>query len=383
MITSYSKNLIPGLFAIIMNCSVFAQNDRQLQILKRLDSIAFAALENNQPDVLDKANKLKSEAEKYKSNLFLVNAHTIKGIVNKNKGYYVSSLSHYLKALSVAEKTKDEGRISACLNNIGTVYMLQENYTKALSYFNRSLEIERKLDQPLQKSIRYYNIGDAYNKMDSIDLALNFYTNSLLIEKRLNNKEGIIYADLGIAEIYLKADRLNDAENTLGEVITIIDESMPEPLIILFRLKGNLAEKQGKNDVALANFDAAENFCKQFEYRNLLPEIIWNKINLIERTGNSEALAKEYKKYIKLNEELASIKIKNQLADLTFQNEINKKELEIQLISKERDLARKNEISEKNIRSYEQKIVWFLLLSIILIVGLVIFGLKRLARQGD
>ena len=45
-----------------------------------------------------------------------------------------------------------------------------------------------------------------------------------------------------------------------------------------------------------------------------------------------------------------SLNIKNQLDDLNYRNEITKKQLEIQLVQEERDLAKKNEKFEKNLR---------------------------------
>ena len=181
----------------------------------RLDSLAFHALETNSPNVSLAANKLLESSNDTDLSIFAANAHTILGITNKNKGYYVTAINHYLKALNISEKIKDNGRRSACLNNIGAIYLLQDNFKEALNYFNQSLAIEKSLDQPIQKSIRFFNIGDVYNQTDSLELALSFYTNSLLIEKAENNKEGIVYANLGISEVYIKANQLTDAKNTL------------------------------------------------------------------------------------------------------------------------------------------------------------------------
>ena len=113
--------------------------------LDKLDEIAFSAMENNDDDVIEKAQILLEKSKIHKSPIHEINAYTLLGIVNKNKGYYITSVNHYIKALSVAERIDDQGRVSACLSNIGSVYQLQENYVKALEYFQNSLEIEEKL----------------------------------------------------------------------------------------------------------------------------------------------------------------------------------------------------------------------------------------------
>lgn len=338
--------------------------------LRKLDSIAFHALETNNALTTERAQDLLRYSELKKSHLHQINAYTILGIVNKNKGYYVTALHHYLKALDISETLNDQGRKSACLNNIGTIYLLQENYLEALKYFNKSLKIEESNSQALQKSIRYYNIGDVYNYMDSLDLALNFYTNSLLIEKKYKNAEGIIYAKLGITEIYLKSQRNIDARHTLSEVESLIGKHNLEEKIIFLRLSAllNIAEK--KYAVATDNISDALKLAKDNSLRTRMAELLKLKIQILENRKNWMLVAETYKELEALNNELNNIKVKNQLADLSFQNELKRKEMEIKLMTNERNLAKKNERFEQNVSSYSQRIIWFLLLSCI--VGLIL-----------
>lgn len=210
-----------------------------LDELNKLDEQAFAALENNEGDVIEKANDLLEASIKYKSALHEINAYTLLGIINKNRGYYVTSVDYYNDALKVAETTKDEGRVSACFNNIGSVYQIQENYPKALFYYKKSLEIEERLKNPLQKSIRLYNIGEIYREMDSLSLALSNFNSSLIIEKENKNNEGIVYALLGIADVYLQLDRPTDVSISLDDAKKLIDENNIEVLILYYMLRGN------------------------------------------------------------------------------------------------------------------------------------------------
>ena len=204
---SFKKNIILFLFSVILPCGVLlSQNSGEIK-LRELDSIAFSSLENNASSVLEDANKLLAESLKSKPKFYRINAYTLLGIVNKDRGFYVTSLDFYLKALNTAEKLKDFPRQSACLNNIGSVYQLQGNYSQAIEYFNKSLAIEEKLNQPIQKSIRFYNIGECYKDLDSLDLALTYFNNSLLIEQKAKSNEGIVYAYLGIADVYIRIKR--------------------------------------------------------------------------------------------------------------------------------------------------------------------------------
>ncbi|GAB5419319.1 MAG: hypothetical protein Crog4KO_27480 [Crocinitomicaceae bacterium] len=261
-----------------------------MERLNELDSTAFYALENGLPDVEQKAEKLLNASEQYESALHLINANTLLGIVNKNKGYYVTAVDYYNKALAAAEEAEDQGRISACYNNIGSVYQIQENFPKALSYFQKSLEIEEQLNNPLQKSIRLYNIGDMYREMDSLSLALSNFNSSLIIEKENQNSEGIVYALLGVADIYLKLDKRTDAQISLDEAKKHFGDSDIEIGILYHLLSAELDLRNNSFDSALHKLKEAKNISKKHDFKVHLRDIYEKEVAIKEA---QEAFEKE------------------------------------------------------------------------------------------
>lgn len=360
--------------------ALYSQKSSKPIDLKKLNDEAFFALENNEDDVVAKARYLVEQSEIQKSGVYESNGYTILGIINKNKGYYITSVDHYIKALNAAEKIKDTGRISASYNNIGTVYQLQEIYTKSLDYFQKSLNLEEKLNNPLQKSIRLYNIGEVYSELDSMDLALTYFNNSLFIEKKYNNNEGIIYALLGIAEVYIRIDRFTDANITLAKSSEILDPKNVELEIIYYKLTGELFGAQKDFDTALKDLNRAEDLSKNEDYRIHLLDIYIKQIDVLNAQEQWQQSVYKYKKYVELKNELNSIKVKNQLEDLTHRNELRQKELKIKLANDERDLAQKNVKIEESIGNYESRIIWFLIFTIVLILGLIVYGIRRITK---
>jgi len=356
-----------------------SQNNEKL--LKELDSIAFVSLEENSSLTTERAYNLLKESEKQQAQLYKINAFTILGIVNKEKGYYVTALNHYLKALNIAESIKDQARLSACYNNIGQIYHLQQNFIQANYYYHLSLDIEDSLSNPLQKSIRFYNIGEVFNELDSLDLALTYFNNSLLIEKKAKNVDGIIYALLGISQVYIKSKRFSDAEYTLEEIYSLLTSEFLEETILFNINYGKLKKLQGKNDQAFVHYKKAESLSVNNEFRIHLPEIYELTIDILRTEQKWEECSKYYSSYTHLTKELNDIKVKNQLEDMIFQNELTKRSLEIELVQEERDLAQKNSLLSKEISNYSSKITAFLIVSILLIVGVIIFGLNRLKKE--
>jgi tetratricopeptide (TPR) repeat protein len=295
----------------------------------------------------------------------------------------VTSLDFYLKALNTAENLKDFPRQSACLNNIGSVYQLQGNYSQAIEYFNKSLTIEEKLNQPLQKSIRFYNIGECYKDVDSLDLALTYFNNSLLIEQKAKSNEGIVYAYLGIADVYIRIKRFTDASIVIGTIEKKIQQGQIEEAIILHKLKGKLLISSGNSSSALSEFQEGENLSLKYKNSTNLLELVKLQIEVYEKSSDWQKATSKYKQYLSLIEKMNSLHIKNQLDDLNYRNEITKKQLEIELVQEERDLAKKNEKFEKNLRVYGLKITWFVITLLILSIGLILYGVKKLTTSKE
>jgi tetratricopeptide (TPR) repeat protein len=338
--------------------------------LKSLGIKAFKSLEQNLPNTEKLANELLDKATQANSNSHIINAYTILGILNKNKGYYISSLNYYLKALNFSEKINDNGRVSASLNNIGVIYQLQNNYETAIKYFNKSLKLEDRLNIPLQKSIRYYNIGDCYKEINSFDLALSYFNNSLIIEQKYNNAEGIIYAQLGISEVYLEIGQVDDGKRILDKVALNLKSEFIESNIIYNKLLGLFLFKKGESAKSLALFNVAKEISVKYKYPNHLLEIYKCEIKVLESMKNWISLSSKYKQLIDLNDQLSAIEIRNKIHDLTYNNEIHKKDIQISRIQGERDFAEKMNL-------FTNKLTWFLIIMLISVVVFVFYGVNK------
>jgi tetratricopeptide (TPR) repeat protein len=338
--------------------------------LKILNDNAFVALEKHSSKALDYANEILELTSKNDTSIYSINAYTILGIINKDRGYYISSLNYYLKALDGAEKRNDQGRISATLSNIGVLYRLQGDLNLAITYFSKSLKIEENLKNALQKSIRYYNIGDCYKELDSFDLALTYFSNSLLIEQKYKNIQGEIYAYLGISEVYLEIGQIVDAKKILDKIGSRLTHEFSEESILYNKLMGVYYLKTNQLDNALSILWISEELSKKNDFPIHLLEIFKIEITILEQQKSWEKVASKYKEYTELSEKLIAIEIRNKVNDLMYSNVLHKKELQISKLQGERNMSEK-------LNLYNNKIAWFLILLLVFIVGFVFYGLKR------
>jgi tetratricopeptide (TPR) repeat protein len=370
------KILLPAF--LIIGLVAFPGNDVSGLTDRQLDALMFRQLESGSGDPSVQAQEIIRRSEE-KASLYLTNAFTVLGIVNKNRGYYVSALNYYLKALNTASVLGDKGRISACLNNIGIIYELQENYPKAIQYFERSLKIEEKLHQPLQKSIRLFNLGDCYFKSGSYEEALGYYTASLLIERKEGNALGVAFAQLGMAGVYLRTNRITDATSAL-QMIRLPDGD-PELQILFLKRKGECELALSHADEARALLEEAALFSNRTGFRNELLEIYWLLAELHQGQKNPVVASAYYRKYIALNRELQSSLVRNQIEDMTYQQALQRKELEIRYLREQRRLAVQNAGAMKALRQMDWKIALFSIAALVTLVLILVSGIKRLTGK--
>ena len=366
-----------GLSCVVLQGTAQKKLDQLSQA--ELEKLAFEQLESGQGNPSEPALLILQKAGN-KPSKYVINANTILGIVHKNGGHYISALEYYIKALDASEQLGDEGRVSASLNNIGIMYVLQENYSKAIYYFNRSLKIEEKLNQPLQKSIRLFNLGDCYKELEQYDEALGYYTGSLLIEKKEKNKLGIIYAELGMADVYAHTHRLTDAKVTLKQVEGHLADADLEAELLFYKLSGETAMAENRFADAEMALKKAEQFSWKHDLKNQLPDI-YQLLAKLYSSGNQPGKAVVYyRKYIETAEQLQNNFVKNQLEDLTYQNKLKRKQLQIKYLKEQQMLAEKNAKSMRELRNYDWKIMIFSLVALLAVITVVFIGVRKLVQ---
>ncbi len=376
------KSILLFSFFFFGGFSIVGQtNFADISVVK-LDSLAFVALESGERNPIPFADEIVTR-EANNPSIYLNNAYTVLAIVHKNKGHFVLALEYNFLALSVAEKLKDNARISVSYNNIGIIYVLQKNYQRAIDYFEKSLKLEEKLHNSAQKSIRLYNLGDCYLKLKQFDEALGFFTSSLVIEKKLKNDLGVLYAQLGIAEVYIRLNRFSDVSLTLTEANKLMSFSDADAKLLYYRLKGEEAIGNSNTSEALLWLHMLEKFSIDKDLKNDLLDV-YLLLSTIYQKSNDFKMALSYsRKYIQLNEQLQSNFIKNQLEDHTFKNELKGKQLEISLLQEEKELAKKNEESVRVLHALDVKIILFVVGALIVILSFVFLGIRKFMQISE
>ena len=176
------------------------------------------------------------------------------------------SLEYNFKALEVRERLKDSFNLSTTYRNIATLYSLKKDHQNAISYYNKVLLLLAASGNNLElRGEILPKIGQEYlNSKDYLKAANNLVAGARL-NRRIQNKEGLLQALNGLAQLNLVKRRFNLAESQLTEA-TIIAKDLNDENELLRNYELNM-----KLDSAKGNFQNA--FMWQRQYQNLKDKV--------------------------------------------------------------------------------------------------------------
>lgn len=133
------------------------------------------------------------------------------GIAYRNQSNYSKALALFFEALKSSELSKDLQEISYTLINIGNIYIFQTNYTGAIDYFQRALENAKMIENQNIMAYCYLNIGRSLVGLEQYEEAEENYKKVHQIRSKMNDMEGIVIANVDLAELYIKQNAPNKA----------------------------------------------------------------------------------------------------------------------------------------------------------------------------
>lgn len=334
------------------------------------------------------------------------------------QGKYIETLENWEKSLAQFEKNKDKAGQANILNNFGTIYFDQTDETKALEYFLKSLKLSEEINDSLRIATALCNIGNIYNnkeKRSSWDKGLEFYMRGLDMSTRIKDTNLIGNTSVGIGEIYfnkgddkkaieyfkksLEANRGKDGYpyslNALGKVYTKDGD-----VLLALQYHNEAYEYAEKNDAKLDMLQSLLGMAKAYESKNDLDNAIkkyYGAVSIADTLGAQlemkdafAGLAKCYKekkdftnafKYQELlttiKDTLYNISTDKKVASLQFDFDIEKKQGQIDLMTKDKELQDLDLRRQKTIKN-----VTFAGLGIVMaFLVVVFFQKKRIAKE--
>jgi two-component system, NtrC family, sensor kinase len=194
-------------------------------------------------------------------------------IYSNNKFTYDKALTYYLKALPLSEELGDKNIMGGLLVNIGETYLHRDKDDSALYYFKKSL-VAYENTENIPYSLN--DIGKTYTKQGNYGLAKQYHQQALSFAKKLDLQLDIVQSYLGLGAAYYKEEDYKEAINAFENARSITSA---------INLKKEL--KDAYQGLALANASLGD-FKNAFRYQTLYTDIkdtLFN-VDIAEKFGN-------------------------------------------------------------------------------------------------
>ncbi|MBK9983020.1 MAG: tetratricopeptide repeat protein [Saprospiraceae bacterium] len=253
----------------------------------------------NYPEALNSfftANKLYEEIGDMEG---VASGHITMGVINYEQGNFTEGVANILAALKIEETRGDTQAIAGCYINLALIYTKQHNYTDALRSNFSALKIMERIGDKKSSFNCYNNISQIYILQKDYVKALNYSLAALKIAEGINDKKSISYAYINIGTAYIGLKEYKEARKYLEDALSIS--------------KG-IGSKDGITDVylSLASLDSA--------------------------VGNYNLSLKHYKLYIFYKDSLLNENKSRQIEEMKTKYESEKKDNEIILLTKDKEL---------------------------------------------
>jgi len=342
-----------------------------------LNSISYNLFTSAPVDAIDYGKQALTLAEEIKFKKGIAYAFKNIGLGYYMQSNFVEVLIYWEKSLQVFESIGDKLGVSSLLNNLGAIYFNQGNDAKAIDLYLRSLRTSEEISDTLRIATALNNIGGVYyNKPATHAKALEFYLKAIPLAEKINDKGAIGAASINIGEIYLENNQDSIALAYFKKSYVAWHGTGRVPYSMT-RI-GDVHSKRKEYQTALNYYNDAIAIAKKFEaklelIRPLLgmaqtyslmgnEEMALNAFNEVRTTAleirsnyelkdayrgmaNSYAKLDDYKNAFKyqtlfsdIKDTLFNAETDNKIKGLQFTYEMDKKQSEIDLLTKDKQL---------------------------------------------
>ncbi len=277
-------------------------------------------------------------------------------------------------ALGFYSQNSDKINISLSYNLLAIIYDSLSDYENAIKYYKES-EAFDELKSPYNQASQYFNLASVYVAMEEYENALAYYQKSKKISESSGDDYSLAYVSVGMSELLVLQDKVDEAETILQPVIDILDKLNDE--VMLFNALLVMAEIKTIN----------KQFPKALKYLDDA-KVIVSELS----TPSTQILYLQYKSYYfeELEQWQDAFTIEKKIGELREESFIKDKEKSMdelkvkfnakfdqekyQLLKKQ-SLLQQNSLDSEKVK---QKYLWGLV-----VLGAILFGITYMAYRGQ
>ncbi|MFH1195186.1 MAG: tetratricopeptide repeat-containing sensor histidine kinase [bacterium] len=294
-------------------------------------------------DIFNEAFDLTDEKNEEYFKTFLYNNI---GICLNDLGLYEKSVESYLAALKLSIAFADSVGMSTDYFNLADTYLLFEMHEKALEYYTKALDISEEIKSPYDIAYSYNGLATYYSEVKEYPIALEYYEKSIALWEKLNDKIRVAENLIGIAEVQKKLKKYEKSYQYYSKALMVCNALNLTVLIgEIENALGELYLLQKDYVQAETHLKTAYSRLKDLEIKTPLLDTYKYFSSLYSEKNDFQNAFLFQQKYLVLKDtfynkekknKIIGAEIKYELAEKNRENELLKKENEIQNLELEK-----------------------------------------------
>ena len=278
--------------------------------------------------VVDSSKRVADKISYYKGQFFAESSY---GTLFRRRAKYDSSLVHYMNAMSIADKNKDDTLRAKGYNGLGNYYTTVKDIKKAEEFHLQALEIRIKLGNPYDLYSNYENLGIINRELGNYDKALAYYLKARHYAEITRDSSNLAFSDNDIGAAYSKKKDAVNGELYLKRSIAI-RERMGEKneLAYTYNYLGENYEVKGDLVNAELNIKKALAIAEEIKNNKQRYEALESLSDFYARNKKYDSAYSYLAKYRFFRDSLNKKDNAQTIAELQTRYETEKKERKIQ-----------------------------------------------------
>jgi serine phosphatase RsbU (regulator of sigma subunit) len=290
------------------------------------------------------------------------------GNIYLNQSNYKQAILSYFKSLKLGEELNDTSGIAGCYINIATVLEAQNKKDDALKNYKNALVVASSVGDKYIIGYALNNIGNLYTEKKNYEGALDNYLRALRIRKETGDKQGQAETYNSLGSFYMSQKKFREAQGCQIQSLHLYEELGSKRGCALNYISiGKINEAMKKYQLAIDYYKKALLISTEINSRDVMRDSYQYLASVYERLNDPENSFKYLNLYYIEKDSLLNKENFKQIYEINTRYQTEKKEKEIELLTKDQI------INEKTLK--QQKIMRIALVVGLILVGILLFSL--------
>ncbi len=247
------------------------------------------------------------------------------------------ALEYFLKALKIAERSRDKNALGNVKNSIGQIYYEQEKYPETKQMMEEALDLALAIDNPILVSDCYFYLSRVAMHDGKLQEANLLNAQALHIDSLQSNLRGLAHKHVLDGDIFLRMGRIGQAQRSFQTARAFTDriQDKEQTLSLVLIRQGKAATLNKRYTEAIDFLEQAATVAQQGKLLYWEYEAYENLAKVYERLGEYQNAYQYHQRYVAVKDSVVTTERDKNFNQLQAEYEDEKKKAEIARLSNE------------------------------------------------